>query len=391
MNDKRPLRILIANIWLLDRTGTETLVRDLALNFRRRGHFPTVYALRLGEPAEELRALGVPVVDDLDLVKEPPDIIQSSHNVPMVMALARFPDCPAVWLSQDWRWWYDRPPRFSRITAYVAIDEPRRTFLMRELGVAKDHVGVWHNAVDLSRIPVRPAPLPDRPRRAIAFTKTGTQLAMLREVCDRAGIEFSAIGRGPDMRVVDPERQLVSRDIVFATGRSAIEALAAGCAVIVGDARGFAGLVTMANYEWLRDRNFGSEAFTGEMTGEAVAQEIARYDRVDAEAVARTTRDRANLDSALDRLESIYRDGITSSHRMSGWTADDCRMLRDFVHAWPPGTQAPEWRFAAELERLQGLRTGLDRQFSGLPRWYLTLRRLWRWMLGLRGRKSLAR
>ena len=53
------LRILITNLKLSSRTGTEIVTRDLALALRRAGHAPTVYTPRPGPIAEELRAAGV--------------------------------------------------------------------------------------------------------------------------------------------------------------------------------------------------------------------------------------------------------------------------------------------------------------------------------------------
>src|SRR5437870_4081723 len=50
------LRVLITNITLATRTGTETYVRDLALGLARRGHHPVVYSTDLGDIAREIEA-----------------------------------------------------------------------------------------------------------------------------------------------------------------------------------------------------------------------------------------------------------------------------------------------------------------------------------------------
>jgi hypothetical protein len=41
------MRILLTNIKLCDGSGTETLIRDLSLALRRRGHVPPGWSLRL--------------------------------------------------------------------------------------------------------------------------------------------------------------------------------------------------------------------------------------------------------------------------------------------------------------------------------------------------------
>jgi Glycosyltransferase Family 4 len=166
------LRILITNICLDNRSGTESVVRDLVINFARRGHLPTLYAPRLGVPADELRQCGGHVVDRLDKITRMPDVIHGHHNVPMVEAMATFSTCPAIFVSHDWRWWFDRPPDFERVHRYIAVDETRRDYLIRDVGIVPERVAILHNAVDLARIPVRQNPLGARPLRALAFTKT---------------------------------------------------------------------------------------------------------------------------------------------------------------------------------------------------------------------------
>ncbi len=58
--------------------------------------------------------------------------------------------------------------------------------------------------------------------------------------------------------VDDPERILPRYDLVFAKGRCALEAMAAGCAVIVCDAVGLGEMVTHGSVEEMRRWNFGA-------------------------------------------------------------------------------------------------------------------------------------
>ena len=57
---RHPLRILLANVTLASRTGTETALRDLALGLRAAGHRPMAYSPELGEIAGEIRSAGGP-------------------------------------------------------------------------------------------------------------------------------------------------------------------------------------------------------------------------------------------------------------------------------------------------------------------------------------------
>src|SRR4029453_7410337 len=99
-------------------SGTEVVARGLAVGLSRRGHRAMVYAPLLGAMARELSQQGITVVGDLRHLDEAPDIIHGHHNLPVLEALARFPDCPAIWVSHDWRHWWDRPPVLGRIHRY---------------------------------------------------------------------------------------------------------------------------------------------------------------------------------------------------------------------------------------------------------------------------------
>src|SRR5262249_58777228 len=107
----RPLRVLITNVTLASRTGTELFVRDLAVGLLRRGHTPVVYSTDPGELAAELARAGVAVVADLDALGVPPDLIHGNHHPETVTALLRFPGVPAVFVCHDRLAWHSPPPR----------------------------------------------------------------------------------------------------------------------------------------------------------------------------------------------------------------------------------------------------------------------------------------
>src|SRR3954470_20296207 len=75
------MRILLTNLTLATRTGTEIVTRDLALGLAAAGHTPIVFCPNLGEIAEEIRRAGIPVVRDLVDLTEVPDVIHGHHYV----------------------------------------------------------------------------------------------------------------------------------------------------------------------------------------------------------------------------------------------------------------------------------------------------------------------
>jgi len=115
------LKILITNLMLENWTGTELFVRDLALGLLEAGHHPVLYSPRLGKLASEIRRETIPVIDNLDKLSTPPDIIHGQHVNETLTALLHFADAPAVFFCHDWYFYEDYPPHFPRLLRYVAI------------------------------------------------------------------------------------------------------------------------------------------------------------------------------------------------------------------------------------------------------------------------------
>src|SRR6202158_1838063 len=102
-----------------------------------------------------------------------------------------------------------------------------------------------------------------------------------RAACAKLGIEYDAVGAAVGRALSHPEQELVKFDLVFASARGALEALCCGCAVIVCDYRGVAGLVTSHSFAALRTRNFGLRCLSDDVTVDRCIQEIDRYDPAD--------------------------------------------------------------------------------------------------------------
>ncbi len=310
------LRVLITNHAMGQRAGTELYVRDLALGLLDRGHTPVVYTTDVGEAARELRRSTVPVIDDLELLSSPPDLIHGQHHVETMTALLHFAHVPAVFFCHGWVPWEETPPRFPRILRHVAVDDTCRDRLLWEHGLSESRVRVILNFVDLERFRAR-SPLPPRPARALVFSNgasDSTHLPAVREACARAGIALDVVGRQSG-RVADaPERLLGGYDLVFAKARCALEAMAVGAAVILCDTAGAGPLVTADEVARLRRLNFGVRALRYELRPEVLAREIARYDARDAAEVARRIRADAGRGQAVDEIVELYRE-IIAEHR----------------------------------------------------------------------------
>ena len=348
------LRILITNIQLKARSGTEIVTMEMARGLARRGHEVVVFSPDLGDSAQALRCEGVRVTDRLDELDFRPDVIHGNHSVDLVHGLIAFPHVPSVFVCHNSEHWICSPPDLSRVRAFVSVDRLGRERIARELPRAHDHIQIIHNAVDLERFASR-APLPPRPVKALMLTKFPTAVAEVRAACTTAGLDIDVVGSGVDNVVDDLPERLKRADIVFASARMAIEAMAVGCAVVVVDGRGLAGLVTPDVVATWRDDNFGRVTLKQPVTAEALTEEIARYDATAAAVVAEDVRRNHALDRALSIYESIYRDAIANNGTIN--SEDEARELSRLMRCWLPMMDGESPIRAHGLEEMQGVIT----------------------------------
>ena len=336
-----PLSVLITNIAFAFRSGTEIVVDQIARGLNRRGHRPIVFAPFIdGELTAGLRLRGIAVVDRLGQVGCTPDIIHGQHNVTTVMALAAFPRTRALFACHDFDSPKDRAPLVPRIRRYLAVDDACRERLVSD-GVPPGRIDVVYNAVDLDQYHRR-EPLPRRPARALVLTKGSEHLAVVRSAASKAGLALDELGGGAGVVVGDLPDRLRAYDIVIATARMAKEAIAAGCAVVVADHRGFAGMAATGTLHDWRRYNFGRRILAQPVTEDRLLDAFARYDADDAARVTDLVRAEDHLDAHVDRLEAIYRsilDEAGADDPAADLAAlapflEDFLISRDFSRPW---------------------------------------------------------
>jgi Glycosyltransferase Family 4 len=303
------MRILIANCTLATRTGTEIVVRDLALGLRAAGHTPSVYAPQLGGIATELEAAGIQVVADLRQLMQAPDIIHGHHHVETVEALLHFPGVRGLFVCHDRSIWMSAPPRLARLRRFIAVDFNCLERLTGDYAIPEAQTRVIFNSVDLDRFPPRTTPLPEKPARALIFSNyaaTGTHLEAVQVACAMTGLSLDVIGAGVGQSSAMPEQVLGRYDIVFAKARCAIEAMASGAAVVLCDAQGLGPLVTLRDVAELRRWNFGRRLLGAPLDPTLIAAQISRYDGADATAVSAYLRQHAALTVTIAEYLRLY-------------------------------------------------------------------------------------
>ena len=351
------LKILITNQSLDRGSGTEIVTRDLALELKKLGHRPLVYAPVLGPLADEVRAGNIPVFSDVRKIEPAPDVIHGQHHPQILAALLRFPTVPAIAVCHDATAWQDEPLIFPRVLRYVAVDDRCRQRWEENDRLPGGSVRVILNAVDLSRFQVR-SPLPAKPRRAAIFSNYATKWThapAIAKACDSAGLKLDGIGQGFHTATSEPEKILPQYDLVFAKARCALEAMATGTAVVLCDFAGLGVMVSSEKFSELRRLNFGAGTLTRPLDAQLIAAEIQKYDARDARLVSERTREEANLTSTVAEWVDLYEEVIAEWRRdlsSAARTGDEMMAAANYLQTWGYGNRvAWEKNYVEKLQR----------------------------------------
>jgi hypothetical protein len=359
MNPPEPRRVLIATYSATSCSGSDLYTRDLALALLRHAWQPVVYTTVMGAVAEELRRATIPVTNDISSIAAEPHVIHGHHHLETLTALGRFPGVPALFVGHDGLTWHSTPPRTPRIGQYIAVDRNCRDRMMLEHGIPESAVRILPNAVDLERFQRRP-PLPRRPLRALVFSNAASPdsfASTIEAACSQRGITVAIVGRAAGTATEHPEEIISRYDLVFGKARCALEAAAAGAAVIVCDAAGLAGMLTTRDLDAMRQLNFGTRLLQRQITDAAIGAEIDRYDADDAAKVTDAIRATAGVDLLAEQFIELYEELLAGHVAME--LEDDLRAMAESlshlskdIQLVRPAVMSPTERLLRRLYRL---------------------------------------
>jgi len=302
------MRILITNLFLARGTGSEAVVELLADALRRAGHEPFLFAPQLGAQARRMRARGHRVADRMAFVRDRPDVIHAQHVTPALMAMAAFPGVPVVFACHSSIFEVEAPWPHPQIRRVAALDERGRDRCIGR-GIDPDRIALVPNAVDIERFRRRP-PLPAKPARALLVAKAGGHVEAVRAACQRRGLPLTEVGFGVGRPSKTLEEEFQTHDLVFANGRSALEAACAGCAVVVVEGAGCAGMLTTTTLDAWRGSNFSLAILVQPVDPGRLDASIGDYDAADSAIVTDRLRREASTEGYVDRYVGLYREAI---------------------------------------------------------------------------------
>ena len=323
------MNILFSQYGLDHRGGSELFVVEVAGEFLRRGHSVAVYTGVAGPMAAHLTGLGGVVVDDPRKCPWTPDVIHGQHRMFALKALMAFPSTPAIHYIHGFVPRLEKPFLHPRILRYVTISHGMAEHFAVSLGLPRESFEVIHNHIDLELYAAVRA-VSESPRKALLYSNarfSPVQLSMIGEACRERGMSLELAGLCNGRVEEHPERLLPNFDVVFAIGRSALEAAACGCAVIPLYGGMAEELLHPGNYNRIRNQNFAVRLSEHEkLSAEWIGRQLDQWDRDAILAVTRMIRDDARLEKTADRLESIY-GAVIADHAGSPEPALDDELL----------------------------------------------------------------
>lgn len=335
------MKILITNNSLANLGGSEWVAIELAKTLFSRGHEVAACSSQIGEAGSLLRGMSVPTIPDPLASPFKPDIIHGQHHLDTMRALCAFPDVPAIYHCHGFVPWVEDPPAHPRILHYVGMCSSISRRICLLLGLPDQKVTTVPNWVDLRRFRFVRNPV-QKPQKALlylrSFDRNGWHASQLCQAFETMGIKLNLWL--PQGDTLAPEVVLPEYDIVLASGRSAVEAMASGCAVLPISPSSCLDLVDLSNFDLFQSQNFSPKLSAGHFNAQAIMNAISSYDPARVAAVTAFVRSKCALDAAVDVLESLYMKTVKEFSEQcsppSTGHIDELRALTNYIQSIMP-------------------------------------------------------
>lgn len=354
------MKILMTNHGLVQRGGSESYLETVSAELRRLGHEVVFFSQHVGKFGERLREAGYQVIDDPADLPRDVDVVHGQHADAVASVRTRLPRTPLVFATHSWfvNALEDPMPELgaAAIVAFNRLTHDRMSAHVASQGarLVRMTQPVTLSFADTARVPIDVVP-----RRAVAVSRQMRALpARLEAACADLGIEFDWVG-GERRSSDDARRQMYAADVVIGMGRSALEGMAAGRAVLVADESVVAGWVDEQSYPALEDDGFTG---WGDPRPQDVAGLLASY-RHDLGPTARrlTARHHGAQEHAVGLVE-LYTS--VADRPAESWDPRTVAQLVGDRHALEVRAVRAEWAVAQRdretAEEVSGLQARLD-------------------------------
>jgi len=244
------LRIALSNVALENYAGSELWVADAARYLQAAGVPVIVHTPRPGRVAEDLRRLGITVTASAEEIAAfLPTLIQVNHFAAAAPMLTRLAGLATVFNMVHGLLPRPGMPGYNGVDRYGAVSILSRAKIHMLTGTPWDRIAQLPNFFDERRFTAISNSGGAR-RAALFSSQTSSECReRLRALLAKLGFSLDHIGYHGGIATAAPERVLPQYDMIFAVGRSAIEALASGAHVVLWDS-GIAGPAVTEDNFW---------------------------------------------------------------------------------------------------------------------------------------------
>jgi hypothetical protein len=351
------MRVLMTNNALARRGGSESYLETVSYELRRLGHEVSFFSPTCGETARSLRDHGFEVFDEVADLPSRVDVIHGQHANAVGMVRTRFPAVPLVFATHSWfiSPVEDPAPELGA-SAFLAFNELTRRRLEAHVATDGKIVHRLTQPVDISFADGARVPVGSTARRALAVSRRMSLLpTRLAKLCADRGIEFDWVG-GAGRESTTVRQEMFRADIVVAMGRTALEAMAAGRAVLVADETTAGGWVDWSSYERLEADGFTGLTEVGHAAGlETILDGYCQELGSTARALAVQGHSAQQHAVRLVEIYSSVADTVAEAHR-----TDVLAMLADERFSLEQRAVGAEWRVAQVRRDLDRVQDALD-------------------------------
>jgi hypothetical protein len=367
------VRILCTNQALNARGGSESYLETVVAELLRLGHDVVAWSRHRGPIADRLSRLGCTVHEDLADVGAV-DVIHAQHASTALAARAQFPAVPLVFACHSWAFDLEDPPAAAQPAAFLAFNDVvaarlRASRLGEQVPIHRLRQPVTITAMESERFPIARDPL-----IGVAINRDGPgRHEQLEAACRETGIHLVAATRKAGLSGFEDLTSVMMRaDVVFAVGRTALEAMALARAAFVFDQTGTAGFITADRYPAIEASGF-TPAPGPPLTVDTLVAELRSYERdlgqLGRELVGRHHAARAHAAQLVD----VYRSVITAP-TVPTVAADplvELAELEQKVFDLEQRTRDAQWLRARAERRTVRLQIELDRIWHSIS-WRIT-------------------
>jgi len=249
------MRILCTNQSLSFRGGSESYLETIAEALRTLGHEVEFFTEHPGPLAARFAELGFTVHCNAADLPDSFDVIHAQHASAALAARVGLPDTPMVFACHSWFVGLEIPPAACNIGAAIAFNDRtmgtvRGSAIGADVPVHRLTQPIHRSAFDQQALPIQASPT-----RAVVVSRTiGERLPLLERECAARGIALTCLGVTKE--VDDPIIEVMSADITIGMGRSILDGMMLGRAVLVYDINGCGGWVNASTYSELEASGF---------------------------------------------------------------------------------------------------------------------------------------